>query len=61
LPGGRVTDPTGPAEGSDHILRGGSWHSAAAYCRASYRSWNTAEGRMPFIGFRLALVPLAKR
>ncbi len=61
LPGGSVTDPTGPESGSDHMLRGGSWHSAAAYCRASYRSWNTADGRMPFIGFRLALAPKIER
>ena len=59
LPGGRVTDPTGPTAGHERIVRGGSWHSPAAYCRSAYRAWSIPDGRMPFIGFRLALVPVA--
>jgi formylglycine-generating enzyme required for sulfatase activity len=58
LPGGKVTDPTGPSRGYDRMIRGGSWHSAAPYCRSAYRTWSIADGRLPFIGFRLALAPV---
>jgi formylglycine-generating enzyme required for sulfatase activity len=33
----RVTDPTGPAEGTIHILRGGGWGSEPQDCRSSSR------------------------
>lgn len=56
-----VTDPVGPASGSDRIVRGGSWHSAATYCRSSYRAWSIPDGRLPFIGFRVALAPVRAR
>jgi formylglycine-generating enzyme required for sulfatase activity len=50
-----VTDPTGPEQGSDKVVRGGSWHSAADNLRAAMRSAVKAsyqlEGR---IGFRCA-------
>ncbi len=57
LPGGSVVDPTGPAAGLDRIIRGGSWHSDAVYCRAACRKWNGPSNGLPFIGFRLALAP----
>ncbi|MCX6945682.1 MAG: formylglycine-generating enzyme family protein [Opitutales bacterium] len=57
LPADDVTDPTGPVSGLDRVVRGGSWHSGAAYCRAGYRAWNMADGRSQFIGFRVALAP----
>lgn len=57
LPGRDVTDPTGPTGGLDRIIRGGSWHSDAAYCRAASRKWNTPDNGLPFIGFRVALTP----
>ncbi len=59
LPGITVTDPTGPAAGSDRIVRGGNWHSDATGCRSAARAWNSPEGRSQFIGFRVALVPRA--
>ena len=61
LPGGSVTDPTGPASGSDRIVRGGSWHSDASLCRAAYRAWSSPDTRLQFIGFRLALAPKRER
>lgn len=61
LPGGKVSDPTGPKDGIDRIARGGSWHSDATFCRSAYRTWNVSDGRLPFIGFRIALAPIIKR
>jgi len=49
-----VTDPTGPASGSDRNLRGGSWGNFAIYCRSAFRGSGGApdysDGQ---IGFRL--------
>ncbi|MBK8857448.1 MAG: formylglycine-generating enzyme family protein [Opitutaceae bacterium] len=58
LPGGAVKDPAGPARGADNIVRGGSWHSPAVYCRAAHRTWNNPDVRSQFIGFRIALAPI---
>jgi len=30
-------NPTGPAAGKDHVLRGGGWNYNPAYCRSAYR------------------------
>ncbi len=57
LPG--ETDPTGPTAGSNRIIRGGSWDYAAAGCRSAARAWNLPSNRHYFIGFRVALVPVA--
>ena len=48
-----VTDPVGPASGSDRVLRGGSWSGHAQYCRSAarddfYPSLGSGDG-----GFRL--------
>ena len=49
-----VTDPCGPTEGSDRVLRGGSWHYDAANCKSAFR-----DSRVPSLrkhrGFRVAL------
>jgi formylglycine-generating enzyme required for sulfatase activity len=46
-------DPRGPAEERDqHVLRGGSWHNTAAFCRAAVR-YSFAEP--PYMGLRVAL------
>ena len=51
------TNPQGPVEGSTPVLRGGSWYSAAAGCRVSYRDGSAPGIRADGIGFRLSLVP----
>ena len=46
-------DPKGPAQGSEHVRRGGSWHTWALYARCGFRNWNTPQSRYPLLGFRL--------
>jgi formylglycine-generating enzyme required for sulfatase activity len=36
------------------VFRGGSWRSAARYCRVAYRDWSRPGGRDPKLGFRVA-------
>ena len=48
-----VDDPTGPAEGSVRVRRGGSWHTWPFYARMSFRNWNSPETRYTLVGFRL--------
>jgi len=53
--GERETDPTGAAEGSYRVFRGGGWGDYAGYCRAAYRDWYTPDYRNYDLGFRVAL------
>lgn len=59
-PGGRVSDPAGPAQGVYRVMRGGSFTAPAGGCRPALRTetqdWYNGKG----IGMRLALVPAAK-
>jgi formylglycine-generating enzyme required for sulfatase activity len=50
---GRAADPTGPADGDARVLRGGSWLSAACYCRSAYRHWADPGVRSAHYGLRL--------
>ena len=55
---GSVTNPTGPATGSDRLLRGGSWYHVSNRCRGSQR----ADAHNPNfaiydLGFRVARNP----
>jgi formylglycine-generating enzyme required for sulfatase activity len=52
-PSGAVVDPTGPSSGQDRIMRGGSWHSPAAYCRSANRRIYSPDTRNISLGFRL--------
>jgi formylglycine-generating enzyme required for sulfatase activity len=54
---GSQTDPRGPASGSARVLRGGSWHDDASYCRAAYRDANGMPSINYYddIGFRSVL------
>lgn len=48
-----VIDPKGPAMGSVHVVRGGSWDNLGEACRSATR--NTAEGPDFYTGFRAVL------
>ena len=54
--GGRASDPTGPATGSERVNRGGSFGSAARDERSANRARNPPAEASAFRGFRLALV-----
>lgn len=55
LPGGNVTDPTGPPSGLSRILRGGGWSAPAMHCRSAVRgdgapnAFNNSTGFRPVI------------
>jgi formylglycine-generating enzyme required for sulfatase activity len=52
-PGQLVRDPTGPAEGEYHVIRGASWmHATVTELRLSYRDYG--KDPRPDLGFRLA-------
>jgi formylglycine-generating enzyme required for sulfatase activity len=55
--GPAVADPTGPAEGSFRMYRGGGWLMGAAGCRSASRDWVVPTGRAAGLGFRVAAVP----
>ncbi len=52
---GDKRNPTGPSFGSNRVLRGGSWNSAAGQCRVSFRNISTPGHRSSNFGFRLVL------
>jgi uncharacterized protein (TIGR02996 family) len=49
-------DPQGPAEGSKHMFRGGSWYYVGWYCRSATRE-ATFGHRPNGQGFRVVMVP----
>jgi formylglycine-generating enzyme required for sulfatase activity len=53
-PSADATNPTGPSEGSDRVLRGGCWDFDAGSCRAAVRFGYTSPTRSGDVGFRLA-------
>jgi formylglycine-generating enzyme len=59
-PTGKVTEPTGPKEGSPRVFRGGSWSHYARSCRAALRYGHEPGIRFDTLGFRLARVPSGK-
>lgn len=48
-------DPSGPLNGENKIIRGGCWENSPKKCRVSHRNGVLPNGRLPHIGFRLAL------
>jgi formylglycine-generating enzyme required for sulfatase activity len=56
-PEGLAVDPTGPADGSGRVRRGGSWGDLASLCRSAFRYWGGPSNRGDDLGFRLLLSP----
>ncbi len=48
-------DPRGPARGSQHVLRGGSWDDYARRCRSAYRGGHRPGDRDHTLGFRVCV------
>lgn len=57
LPGGSVTDWTGPADGRDYPVRGGGWDGYAPRARPAARERLAATTHSPSVGFRIVLAP----
>jgi formylglycine-generating enzyme required for sulfatase activity len=53
-------NPTGPASGSAHVVRGGSWLHGAGFCRAAFRIEGNPDWDWDDLGFRLAAVPAGR-
>ncbi len=51
-----VFDPTGPAEGTYKVLRGGTCLRTSARCRSAFRSWNAPDLTMPDQGLRICRI-----
>jgi formylglycine-generating enzyme required for sulfatase activity len=56
-PTSAVTDPTGPENGADRVLRGGGWIFNAWYCRSAFRDRSRPGNRDDYTGFRLVFSP----
>ncbi len=54
-PAGDLSDPIGPASGSDRVFRGGSWGSVSRYCRSAYRGRYAPGRRYDDLGFRVLI------
>lgn len=48
------SNPEGPANGTDRVLRGGSWLTDVDYVRAAFRYGGTPDVRYRILGFRCA-------
>ncbi len=57
LPGGSVTDPKGPATGTLHVSRGGSWYVPGKYLRSACRLTEHPRAVSYETGFRVVLAP----
>jgi len=57
LPGGSVSDPSGPVSGTQRALRGGGWVGAPRGNRAARRAGFEPGRRHDDLGFRVALAP----
>jgi formylglycine-generating enzyme required for sulfatase activity len=53
-------DPSGASEGSDRVVRGGSWSRDGSDCRSANRYGYEPAYRGNFLGFRVALVPSSR-
>ena len=49
-------NPKGPVNGSERVLRGGSWQGLVSYTTNTYRNMREPNYRKPYIGFRLVRI-----
>jgi len=54
-PDDSITDPLGPSEGTDRVLRGGGWDNDAQWCLAAWRNATNPSDSADGLGFRIAL------
>ena len=52
-PDSSVTDPMGPAGGTQRVIRGGSWSNGSSNCRSAARGGGSADSRNQLFGLRL--------
>ena len=52
-PADESANPTGPAEGKEHILRGGAFVYGPKHCRSAFRGRNWPWFRNFYVGFRV--------
>ena len=50
-----AVDPPGPATGTNHVMKGGSWHNSNGFCRSSYRGRNQRIETSCANGFRVVV------
>jgi formylglycine-generating enzyme required for sulfatase activity len=55
---GDAIDPTGPATGSDRVMRGGGWSADARRCRSAHRAGGNPDGLYSGLGLRVCRTAL---
>lgn len=58
--GADAANPWGPASGSEHVIRGGSWMDEPRNCQIFKRFHNVSDYRDPAVGFRVVVLPARK-
>ncbi|MFV9691884.1 MAG: formylglycine-generating enzyme family protein, partial [Desulfobacteria bacterium] len=53
-PSGSANDPVGKSEGSNRVIRGGSWSIDVQFCRSANRRDDSPVNRNFYLGFRLS-------
>jgi formylglycine-generating enzyme required for sulfatase activity len=52
---GAVTDPQGPAQGTERVVRGGAWYDNSITCRSAFRHHYIPTRRGGNLGFRVVV------
>jgi formylglycine-generating enzyme required for sulfatase activity len=55
-----VTQPVGPTDRGQRVIRGGSWEDGPGDCRCATRFAAGEKHRFSYVGFRLALAPVIR-